>query len=625
MIVKHVLLLFCLLHIFFGKVVSQSVSYSSQSIEDILDMPLDYKEVVFPFYKGVACVLLDSGYVFVDTSGLVISKVYDWVGFFNDWDVCMVNKGGEINEYGVLRGGKYGVVDLQGKEVIVPEYDMIFDFNDCGIALMNQGGHYNEYGDFMGGMYGFIHFSGQVRMKPKYAFVGEFQDGSYTWVNVGGWQNALAEGKGGKYGYVNREGREVVPPIYKFIGPIESDGICWINIGGKRLFDDKKAQKQITKRIKYLYEQKASVGTIEKEITDLEDELSEGRVDIQGDKILGGKYGFYDVFNEKLIVAPIYTNAVPSYENGYARVGLKEKYGYIDTAGDVRVPLKYSYIGNFRDGYASVRGKNHDLGVALWSFVDTVGNQLTDFIFSHVYPFEDNVATVSTTLGGKYRKYGLLSKNGDLITECKYNKIGIFYNGVAIAEIDSQFLYLRHDGQELTPLAEWKLRHFDEGMGVIEMDSYNASVNKKGQRIDRQFPFGGKKHYYGFVDTNGIALSDFIYTWVGPFSEDRIAVTTPKGGGWLDYALIESIPLIYQGVGTFHDSIASVKVKNAWGYMGWDGEMRIDCEYDRVSWRFYDDIAWVKRDGKYGYINILGNEIVPCIYSSNTKSFTLGK
>lgn len=85
--------------------------------------------------------------------------------------------------------------------------------------------------------------------------------------------------------------------------------------------------------------------------------------------------------------------------------------------------------------------------------------------------------------------------------------------------------------QELTPLAEWKLRHFDEGMGVIEMDSYNASVNKKGQRIDRQFPFGGKKHYYGFVDTNGIALSDFIYTWVGPFSEDRIAVTTPKGGG----------------------------------------------------------------------------------------------
>ena len=87
--------------------------------------------------------------------------------------------------------------------------------------------------------------------------------------------------------------------------------------------------------------------------------------------------------------------------------------------------------------------------------------------------------------------------------------------------------------QELTPLAEWKLRHFDEGMGVIEMDSYNASVNKKGQRIDRQFPFGGKKHYYGFVDTNGIALSDFIYTWVGPFSEDRIAVTIPKGGaGW---------------------------------------------------------------------------------------------
>lgn len=175
MIVKHVLLLFCLLHIFFGKVVSQSVSYSSQSIEDILDMPLDYKEVVFPFYKGVACVLLDSGYVFVDTSGLVISKVYDWVGFFNDWDVCMVNKGGEINEYGVLRGGKYGVVDLQGKEVIVPEYDMIFDFNDCGIALMNQGGHYNEYGDFMGGMYGFIHFSGQVRMKPKYAFVESFR------------------------------------------------------------------------------------------------------------------------------------------------------------------------------------------------------------------------------------------------------------------------------------------------------------------------------------------------------------------------------------------------------------------------------------------------------------------
>ena len=72
---------------------------------------------------------------------------------------------------------------------------------------------------------------------------------------------------------------------------------------------------------------------------------------------------------EKTGVTAKYDMAGP-FCNGLARVKTKNKWGYIDTTGNVVVPPKYNEVENFSDGIARVR-----IGQK-WGLIDTTGKEI---------------------------------------------------------------------------------------------------------------------------------------------------------------------------------------------------------------------------------------------------------
>lgn len=109
-----------------------------------------------------------------------------------------------------LIGGKWGLVDISGKELIPPRYDELENFHD-GLALVK-----------LNGKYGFIDIRGKVVIPTIYDSLGIFfSDEGATEFEING-----------KWGLINRQGIVIVPPRYSSLfGP--HDGLASVTLNGK--------------------------------------------------------------------------------------------------------------------------------------------------------------------------------------------------------------------------------------------------------------------------------------------------------------------------------------------------------------------------------------------------------
>jgi hypothetical protein len=73
----------------------------------------------------------------------------------------------------------------------------------------------------------------------------------------------------------------------------------------------------------------------------------------------------------------------PYYE-GIAKVKLKQKWGFIDSTGNVIIAPKYNQVENFVDGLAKVR-----IGQR-WGLVDRTGQVVIQPTFDWIYDFNEN-------------------------------------------------------------------------------------------------------------------------------------------------------------------------------------------------------------------------------------------
>ena len=132
-----------------------------------------------------------------------------------------------------IQGGKYGLIDKNGNEVIAPIYDELLFTSEKGIVKVKQNGKY-----------GYVDINGYNITDIKYDDAYDFSDGMAI-VNIGGTPNKRGRISGGKFGYINKDGIEVIKVKYANATPF-SDGLAtvsedtdWvvINKSGKKLID----------------------------------------------------------------------------------------------------------------------------------------------------------------------------------------------------------------------------------------------------------------------------------------------------------------------------------------------------------------------------------------------------
>jgi hypothetical protein len=121
---------------------------------------------------------------------------YDWIGNYRDGRARV-----ELNE-------KYGLVDLEGNEVVPPTYDAIYNFSEGRVTVE------------LNGKCGAIDLDGNVVVPLRYDWVYDYQEGRAR-VKING-----------KFGFVDLDGNEVVPPTYDSAGCYHK-GRAGVKLNGK--------------------------------------------------------------------------------------------------------------------------------------------------------------------------------------------------------------------------------------------------------------------------------------------------------------------------------------------------------------------------------------------------------
>ena len=237
-----------------------------------------------------------------------------------------------------------------------------------------------------------------------------------------------------------------------------------------------------------------------------------------------------------------------------------------------------------------------------------------------------------TRISHERGKMGLLSSDGEIIVEHKYDSLYKFSDGIAVVEEEYKYGLINESGKIILNIIYHQIHPISDGLSRIEI--YESCENKRILKI-------------GFVNTSGAIIIPCQYLSAYDFCYD-VAIVKKKR--WLLIDKLGSTVTEFneniESIANFSESLAAVKFKlieksvnkgfgnstnRRFGYVDTNGKIVIDCIYEEVE-DFKDGIAIVKGyherirhysymndsnfrvDAHYGVINNKGEEVISCDY-----------
>lgn len=317
----------------------------------------------------------------------------------------------------IVKGGKWGFIDIYGNEIVPCEYSNVEKFSD-GCAAVAKGDKY-----------GYVDKSGKQLVPCQYIYNPHSRDETMT-----SFYNGLAfvplpagstKQNGASvelyhyklWGALNKEGKIVIPfnyanyhafsegcaavkkTPYGFWGIIDTEGrlkenFKWSEIGrfhnglahakGEKgdCFIDKNGYVHFSCSYEWY------------------GDFSEGLCPIRRN----GKYGYVNIHNQ-LVILPNYQSA-SRFSEGVAMVRMNGKYGCINKKGQQIVPCQYDEMQNCSEGLIAVCRNG------LWGYVNKQGEEIIPCTYNNAQPFSDGFAVVGMRCGALGYKRAFIDKNG---------------------------------------------------------------------------------------------------------------------------------------------------------------------------------------------------------------------
>ncbi len=150
----------------------------------------------------------------------------------------------------------------------------------------------------------------------------------------------------------------------------------------------------------------------------------------------------------------------------------------------------------------------------------------------------------------------------------------------------------------------------------IDLSRKNISVSSRDAETGWNRILLNKPNKWGFIDDDRIVKIQFIYDFVNPFDENRLAYVKDQGKElYINYKGDIVIPSIYEKIGLFSEGLVSVKKDGKYGFLDLQGKLVIPFKYDGAD-AFYNGLCRVLKDNKSGFIDKSGKEVIPLIYDS---------
>ncbi len=264
----------------------------------------------------------------------------------------------------------------------------------------------------------------------------------------------------------------------------------------------------------------------------------------------------------------------------------EEKYGLIDTLGQLTVKLKYDEIGSFREGLLAVKTNG------LWGFVDAQGKQRIACKYRAVSDFSEGLAAVKI---GRY--WGYINEEGEEVIPARFLRCGDFKEGKAWFYENGKYGYINRRGEVLIRAQYERAHDFEGGLARIMLE----------------------KHY-GLIDSSGKILLRPRYVQIYPFDPRYGVAKVAYGNDRLRYGLINrrgeliTASTGYREIHPFSEGLAAVKLKDQYGFIAPSGKLAIPARFSKVS-DFSEGRAVVQLNGRCGYIDRRGNVVIQPSFS----------
>lgn len=308
--------------------------------------------------------------------------------------------------------------------------------------------------------------------------------------------------------------------------------------------------------------------------------LSEGLV--WAEERESGDYVYLDKNGEVVLSVGLEYNRVWNFSDGLVCVGKRvevqivpgeidyaSRYGFIDTAGQVAIPLEYCDAGSFSEGLAWVRNDDGKCG-----FIDKTGAVVIPFEYDAVSDFSGGMAWVMQEVwdyeeDDEIKYYGFIDKTGKLLTAIEYYSADMPSEGLVRVRTSEGYGFIDTSGQVLISPKYESAGNFSEDLACVR--------DKAGN--------------YGYIDKTGNIVVPLAYSDAGDFSNGLARVQNSEGNwGYIDKAGEEVIPLVYGWAGHFRGGLAVVKERDGdCGVINQDGEIVLPLEYDNIGLVEFND------------------------------------
>jgi hypothetical protein len=246
---------------------------------------------------------------------------------------------------------------------------------------------------------------------------------------------ALVQSQDGKYGYIGEDGKFVINATYKN-ATIFSDGLAFVTVenGFPTCIDNK--------------------GEVKFELKDVAE--------------------------------------ASSFQEGFAAVKIKDKWGYIDKSGKVVINPQFEDAADFEEGLAAISTKkDKDSKETNWGYIDTEGKIVINPQFSKAYSFREGKALVSD---GK--KFGYIDTKGLYAINPQFDEAKWFSDGIAAIKQGESWGFINSEGKIIINPQFEKATSFRKGLAAVRSGKDNwGYIDKDGKYVvNPQFKDASRFH-----------------------------------------------------------------------------------------------------------------------------------
>lgn len=320
------------------------------------------------------------------------------------------------------------------------------------------------------------------------------------------------------------------------------------------------------------------------------------------------KCGLIDVNGNWIVYPGDYTVIGDFADNGLASVTDRVKSGFINTNGEVVIPIQYYALNDFKNVYgdlyiASVRD-TYGYGSYTY-YINDKGETVTDRIAIAAYSSSETRDNLK--VAREYQSYSgdilcalIDFTDGNVLFDLEYKDISFYEDGM---------IFLKKDG--LCGLAD--------SNGDIVIDFEYTAINEK----DALGYYWAKKQNGTWIclDQSGNQVFSKSFEVASGFAENGLACVGVEINYRVKYGYIDKsgefvIEPIFDGYSSrfseYGYAVVSLEVdyKDKYGVIDKNGDWVIEPTYDYISTDYYTDIFVIKVDGNLGIINKDGVQII---------------